>query len=125
MEKRRGKELNWKKTNFNKSYIDLNVSCILEILREQNVIGSSASEKVYNVSLPNGKEVAVKNILKKRNEFEAEIKTMGFIKHVNILKLLCSISSAESHFNLLVFEYIQNGSRDQLSQNIKASQVCF
>ena len=59
------------------------------------MIGSGASGKVYNVTLSNGKEVVVKKILKKRNEFEAEIETLGFIKHVNILKLLCSISSAE------------------------------
>ena len=125
MEKRRGKELNWKKTNFNKSQLDLNMSHVLESLREQNVIGSGASGKVYNVTLSNEKEVVVKKILKKRNEFEATIETLSFIKHVNILKLLCSISIAESHFNLLVFEYIQNGSRDKLSQNIKASQIFF
>ena len=85
------------------------------------MIVSGASRKVYNVTPLNGKEVEVKNILKKRNEFEADIETLGFIKYVNILNLLCNISSAESHFNLLVFEYIQNGSRDQIYQNIQAS----
>ena len=103
------------------------MSYVLESLslRDQNVIGYGATGKVGKITLPKGKEVTVKKILKKRNEFEAYIETLGFIKHVNILKLMCSISSANSHFNLLVFEYIQNGSRDQISQNIKASQVCF
>ena len=86
------------------------MSYVLESLRDQSVIGYGATGKVGRVTLPKGKEVTVKKILKKRNEFEAYIETLGFIKHVNILKLLCSISSAESHFNLLIFEYIQNGS---------------
>ena len=67
MEKQRGKELNWKKTNFNKIHLDLNMSCILENLIEQNAIRSGTSGKVYNDTLLNGKEVGVKNILKKRN----------------------------------------------------------
>lgn len=64
---------------------------------------------MYKVTLRNGLEVAVKKILKKRKECEAEVENLGLVRHVNILKLLCCISSADLDFKLLVFEYIQNG----------------
>jgi hypothetical protein len=85
-------------------------SYILRHLTEENVIGSGGAGKVYKVTLRNGLEVAVKNILKKKNEFEAEVETLGLIRHANILKLLCCISSADSDFDLLVLDYMQNGS---------------
>jgi len=53
--------------------------------------------------------VAVKKISKSGTEFEPEVEILGVIRHVNILKLLCCISSTESGFKLLVFEYIENG----------------
>ena len=35
---------------------------------------------------------------------------MGLIRHSNIIKLLCCISSEESEFKLLVYEFMPNGS---------------
>jgi serine/threonine protein kinase len=90
--------------------MELDESYILRHLTEENVIGSGGAGKVYKVTLRNGLEVAVKKILKKKNEFEAEVETLGLIRHANILKLLCCISSADSDFDLLVLDYMQNGS---------------
>jgi hypothetical protein len=101
--------LTWEVTHFH-SGLELDESYILQHLTEENVIGFGGSGKVYKVTLRNGQKVAVKKILKKIKEFEAEVETLGLIRHTNILKLLCCISSADSDFKLLVFEYIQNGS---------------
>jgi hypothetical protein len=87
--------------------LEVDESYILQQLREVNVIGSGGAGKVYKATLRNGQEVAVKKISKRRNEFEAEVETLSVIRHANILKLLCCISSAESDFKLLIFEYIK------------------
>nr|GME03517.1 receptor-like protein kinase HSL1 [Ipomoea batatas]GME09384.1 receptor-like protein kinase HSL1 [Ipomoea batatas] len=79
---------------------------ILDGLDEDNVIGSGLSRKVYKVVLSSGEVVAVKKIkknLKLASEnsdiekggyqddgFEAEIETLGKIRHKNIVKLFCS-----------------------------------
>lgn len=110
---------------------------ILDSIKQENVIGKGGSGNVYKVELANGKEFAVKHIwnsdcvvgkgfsghrssapmLKKRGkvsrEFEAEVETLSSIRHVNVVKLYCSITSDDS--SLLVYEYLQNGSLwDQL-----------
>ncbi|KAJ6843962.1 receptor-like protein kinase HAIKU2 [Iris pallida] len=41
-------------------------------------------------------------------EFEAEVDTLSSIRHVNVVKLYCSITSEDS--SLLVYEYLPNGS---------------
>ncbi|GLJ21487.1 hypothetical protein SUGI_0396770 [Cryptomeria japonica] len=88
-----------------------------------NVIGSGGVGKVYKVILHNGQVVDVKKIrsvsrlgsFKRKGEEEdnksgeVEVDTLGLIRH-NILKLLCFISSEESNFKLLVYEYMPNGS---------------
>eukprot|EP00253_Pinus_taeda_P012307 PITA_12307 len=98
----------WEVTPFH-SGLEVNGPYILKQLTEGNVIGSGGAGKVYKACLQNGQEVAVKKISNRGNEFEAEVETLGVIRHSNILKLLCCISSAESDFKLLVFEYIENG----------------
>eukprot|EP00253_Pinus_taeda_P016781 PITA_16781 len=98
----------WEVTAFHLG-LEVNGSYILKQLTEGNVIGSGATGKVYKACLRNGQEVAVKKISNRGNEFEAEVDTLREIRHSNILKLLCCISSAESDFKLLVFEYIENG----------------
>lgn len=101
--------MSWEITYFH-SGLEVEESYILKQLTEGNVIGSGGAGKVYKARLRNGQEVAVKKISKRRNEFEAEVETLGVIRHANILKLLFCISSAEADFKLLVFEYIENGS---------------
>ncbi|XP_030454418.1 receptor-like protein kinase 7 [Syzygium oleosum] len=105
---------------------------ILDAIKEENLIGKGASGNVYRVLLANGRELAVKHIWntdsgsgggrrksrttspmlgkrsEKSREFDAEVETLSSIRHVNVVKLYCSITSEDS--SLLVYEYMPNGS---------------
>ncbi|KAI3883630.1 hypothetical protein MKX03_016312 [Papaver bracteatum] len=101
---------------------------VLNCIKQENVIGKGGSGNVYKVSLDNGNiELAVKHIWKadsiggrrsstsmlmKRSgnmpEFDAEVATLSSIRHINVVKLYCSITSEDS--SLLVYEYLPNGS---------------
>ncbi|XP_022724670.1 LOW QUALITY PROTEIN: receptor-like protein kinase HSL1 [Durio zibethinus] len=103
---------------------------ILDCLDEDNVIGRGSSGKVYKVVLSNGEAVAVKKLwggLKKGCEsvdletgqaqvlddrFQAEVETLGKIRHKNIVKLWCSCTTRDC--KLLVYEYMPNGSLGDL-----------
>ncbi|KAL2513510.1 Leucine-rich receptor-like protein kinase family protein [Forsythia ovata] len=114
---------------------------ILRELKTENLIGKGGSGNVYKVVLHNGKQLAVKHIWKsaygdgmsfrsgssilpkgKRYspEYEAEVTTLSSVRHVNVVKLYCSIMSEDSY--LLIYEFLPNGSLwDRLhgSQKIK------
>lgn len=102
---------------------------ILDAIKQENLIGKGGSGNVYRVALANGKELAVKHIWTanststkksrsttpilgkgagKSKEFDAEVETLSSIRHVNVVKLYCSITSEDS--SLLVYEYMPNGS---------------
>ncbi|KAL9226855.1 hypothetical protein vseg_002620 [Gypsophila vaccaria] len=107
----------WKLTSFHK--LDFTEEKVLANLNESNMIGSGGSGQVYRIPVNgSGGVVAVKRIWnnKKMNttlekEFLAEIMILGTIRHCNIVKLLCCISSESS--KLLVYEYMKNQSLDQ------------
>nr|CAB3446147.1 unnamed protein product [Digitaria exilis] len=95
---------------------------ILSGLCAQNWIGSGRSGKVYHVYVADEagacSSVAVKRIWSLQNlnvnlekDFHAEVQILGEIRHMNIVKLLCCISSSEA--KLLVYEYMENGSLDR------------
>lgn len=103
---------------------------VLDSIKPENLIGKGGSGNVYKVVLRDGKELAVKHIwtpsdagdrrscrstaaILKRSkspspEYDAEVATLSSIRHVNVVKLYCSITSDDS--NLLVYEYLPNGS---------------
>ncbi|KAF9622974.1 hypothetical protein IFM89_035689 [Coptis chinensis] len=102
---------------------------ILKLIKQENLIGEGGSGNVYRVVVGTGTELAVKHIwnisadgrkvnrsstamLMKRSgnlpEFDAEVATLSSIRHVNVVKLYCSVTSEDS--NLLVYEYLPNGS---------------
>ncbi|CAN0920911.1 Receptor-like protein kinase 7 [Linum grandiflorum] len=105
-------------------------SDIITAIKSENLIGKGGSGNVYKAVIGNGsKQVAVKHIWMtgrggscrsssailakdKRKlwspEFEAEVATLSTVRHVNVVKLYCSITSEDS--NLLVYEYLPNGS---------------
>ncbi|XP_062229021.1 LRR receptor-like serine/threonine-protein kinase HSL2 [Phragmites australis] len=114
----------WKMTVF--TQLNFTESDVLNNIREENVIGSGGSGKVYRIHLGShgrdveggGRIVAVKRIWNSRKldakldkEFESEVKVLGNIRHNNIVKLLCCISSQDA--KLLVYEYMENGSLDR------------
>ncbi|KAL4184005.1 hypothetical protein AMTRI_Chr11g157870 [Amborella trichopoda] len=107
---RRSNSLSWKLTAFQK--IDYSTENILECLKDCNVIGRGGAGIVYHGVMPSGEEIAVKRLLGFGNHhdhgFTAEIQTLGQIKHRNIVRLLAFCSNSES--NLLVYEYMKNGS---------------
>lgn len=54
-------------------------------------------------------------------EFIAEVQTLGTIRHINIVKLLCCISSEDS--KLLVYEYMENQSLNKWIHSSKKPPV--
>ncbi|KAK4405016.1 Leucine-rich repeat receptor-like serine/threonine-protein kinase BAM1 [Sesamum angolense] len=102
----------WKMTTFQK--VDFSVSDILECVKDGNVIGRGGAGIVYHGKMPNGPEIAVKKLLgfnsisSHDHGFRAEIKTLGNIRHRNIVRLLAFCSNKDT--NLLVYEYMRNGS---------------
>ncbi|OWM86592.1 hypothetical protein CDL15_Pgr015627 [Punica granatum] len=107
----------WKLTSFHR--LDFTEANILSSLRDDNLIGYGGSGKVYRISIGrSGDYVAVKRIWNGRKldarhekEFLAEVEILGTIRHSNIVKLLCCISSDDS--KLLVYEYKENESLDR------------
>ncbi|XWS67351.1 hypothetical protein CRYUN_Cryun04dG0000300 [Craigia yunnanensis] len=102
----------WKLTAFQK--LEFGSKDIMECIKENNVIGRGGAGIVYRGIMPNGEQVAVKKLLgiskgsSHDNGLSAEIKTLGTIRHRNIVRLLAFCSNKET--NLLVYEYMPNGS---------------
>ncbi|CAJ1961774.1 unnamed protein product [Sphenostylis stenocarpa] len=107
---------------------------ILNCLDEDNVIGSGSSGKVYKVVLTSGEVVAVKKIwsgvrkeidggdveraqFHQDSAFDAEVETLGKIRHKNIVKLWCCCTTRDC--KLLVYEYMPNGSLGDLLHSNK------
>ena len=107
---------------------------IIDGVRDENLIGSGGSGNVYRVKLGDGAVVAVKHITRRAagstapsaamlggaaarrtasvrcREFDSEVGTLSAIRHVNVVKLLCSITSSDGAASLLVYEHLPNGS---------------
>ncbi|KAL0697536.1 hypothetical protein Bca4012_053658 [Brassica carinata] len=104
---------------------------IIGSIKEENLIGRGGCGDVYRVVLGDGKELAVKYIRRsstdtftqknfsstmpilkenegRSKEFEREVQTLSSIRHLNVVKLFCSITSDDS--SLLVYEYLPKGS---------------
>ncbi|XP_062074749.1 receptor-like protein kinase HSL1 [Humulus lupulus] len=111
-----GLESKWKLTSFQR--ISFTESKIVSGLNGNNLIGSGGFGKVYRVPVNReGDVVAVKKIWNKNvdhkleQEFLAEVEILSSIRHSNIVKLMCCISSESS--KLLVYEYMENRSLDR------------
>ncbi|KAK6128732.1 hypothetical protein DH2020_037526 [Rehmannia glutinosa] len=102
----------WKIMAFQKVWFD--EEQILASLKDENLIGSGGSGRVYRVEMRNGQTVAAKRLWEPKGlaEFEAgfssEVETLGRIRHANIVRLLFSCSS--ERFKVLVYNYMENGS---------------
>ncbi|KAF8108036.1 hypothetical protein N665_0115s0048 [Sinapis alba] len=105
---------------------------IIGSIKEENLIGRGGCGDVYRVVLGDGKELAVKYIRRsstdtftqknfsstmpilkenegRSKEFEREVQTLSSIRHLNVVKLYCSITSDDDS-SLLVYEYLPKGS---------------
>ncbi|KAF3781574.1 Leucine-rich repeat receptor-like serine/threonine-protein kinase [Nymphaea thermarum] len=115
----------WKLTSFQR--LDFSCDDILNALKEENIIGKGGAGIVYKGVMPNGDEVAVKRLpVMSRNSshdhgFNAEIQTLGRIRHRHIVRLLGFCSNQET--NLLVYEYMPNGSLGEMLHGKKGGHL--
>ncbi|WJZ81704.1 hypothetical protein VitviT2T_001529 [Vitis vinifera] len=84
-------------------------------LSDNFIIGSGGSGTIYKAELSSEETVAVKKILRKddlllNKSFEREIRTLERVRHRHLAKLLGCCVNKEAGFNLLVYEYMENGS---------------
>ncbi|KAJ6671065.1 RECEPTOR-LIKE PROTEIN KINASE HAIKU2 [Salix viminalis] len=106
------KQSSWNMKSFR--ILSFNESDVIDAIKSENLIGKGGSGNVYKVVLGNGNELAVKHIwtansidrrsfrsssamLTKKNsrspEYDAEVATLSNVRHVNVVKLFCSITS--------------------------------
>ncbi|KAJ9557357.1 hypothetical protein OSB04_011971 [Centaurea solstitialis] len=118
----------WKLTAFQK--LEFGSEDILECLKDNNVIGQGGAGVVYGGTMPNGEQVAIKKLgTSKGNNngcshdsgLSAEIQTLGRIRHRYIVRLMALCSNKET--NLLVYEYMPNGSLGELLHGKKGGCV--
>ncbi|KAK7245465.1 hypothetical protein RIF29_40311 [Crotalaria pallida] len=115
--RKQGLHKSWKLTSFQR--LSFTKSNIVSSMTEHNIIGSGGYGAVYRVAVDGlGGYVAVKKIFsskmldhKLEDSFLAEVEILSNIRHNNIVKLLCCISSVDSL--LLVYEYHENHSLDR------------
>ncbi|CAJ1797831.1 unnamed protein product [Sphenostylis stenocarpa] len=119
----------WQFTPFQK--VNFSVEQVLKCLIESNVIGKGCSGIVYRAEMENGDVIAVKRlwpttIAEKcdnrsdklavnggvRDSFSAEVKTLGSIRHKNIVRFLGCCWNRNTR--LLMYDYMPNGSLGSL-----------
>ncbi|XP_038877494.1 leucine-rich repeat receptor-like serine/threonine-protein kinase BAM3 [Benincasa hispida] len=110
--KAKKKSSSWKLAAFQK--LEFGCKDITECVKENNIIGKGGAGIVYKGIMPSGEQVAIKKLLaitkgsSHDNGLSAEIRTLGKIRHRNIVRLLAFCSNKQT--NLLVYEYMPNGS---------------
>lgn len=115
----------WKLTAFQR--LDFTVDDVLDSLKEDNIIGKGGAGIVYKGSMPNAEQVAVKRLpamsrgSSHDHGFNAEIQTLGRIRHRHIVRLLGFCSNHET--NLLVYEYMPNGSLGEVLHGKKGGHL--
>ncbi|KAL5702627.1 hypothetical protein ACHQM5_027822 [Ranunculus cassubicifolius] len=117
----------WQFTPFQK--LNFTVEQVLKCLVDGNVIGKGFSGVVYRADLDNGEVIAVKKLwpttvasarknddekcgVGVRDSFSAEVKTLGTIRHKNIVRFLGCCWNKNT--KLLMYDYMPNGSLGSL-----------
>ncbi|XP_057964772.1 LRR receptor-like serine/threonine-protein kinase RGI2 [Malania oleifera] len=115
----------WQFTPFQK--LNFSVEQVVKCLVEPNVIGKGCSGIVYCAEMENGEVIAVKKLWPTtmaagyackyeqfgvsygvRDSFSAEVKTLGSIRHKNIVRFLGCCWNRNTR--LLMYDYMPNGS---------------
>lgn len=118
------KSMAWKLTAFQK--LDFKAEDVLECLKEENIIGKGGAGIVYRGSMPNGVDVAIKQLVghgtsRSDHGFAAEIQTLGKIRHRHIVRLLGYVRNKDT--NLLLYEYMSNGSLGEVLHGSKGAHL--
>ncbi|KAI4390049.1 hypothetical protein MLD38_002204 [Melastoma candidum] len=94
--------------------LDCSMDDIIRNLTANNVIGTGSSGVVYRVRTPSGETFAVKKTrpTEELGAFASEIKTLGLVRHKNIVRLLGWCSSR--HVKPLFYDYLPRGSLSSL-----------
>ncbi|PIA36074.1 hypothetical protein AQUCO_03400168v1 [Aquilegia coerulea] len=115
----------WQFTPFQK--LNFSVDQVLKCLVDDNVIGKGCSGVVYRADMDNGEVIAVKKLWPTavasgnnndddkcgvRDSFSAEVKTLGSIRHKNIVRFLGCCWNRST--KLLMYDYMPNGSLGSL-----------
>ncbi|GLT56410.1 hypothetical protein SLA2020_294530 [Shorea laevis] len=115
----------WQFTPFQK--LNFTVEQVLECLIDSNVIGKGCSGIVYRADMDSGEVIAVKKLWPQtmagsdgckdeksrvRDSFSAEVKTLGSIRHKNIVRFLGCCWNKNTR--LLMYDYMPNGSLGSL-----------
>ncbi|KAL6564566.1 hypothetical protein OROMI_016016 [Orobanche minor] len=120
-----GESFSWKFTPF-RTKLNLSVEQVLKCLVEGNAIGKGCSGIVYRAELDNGEVIAVKKLWPTanrqndnqigtsgvRDSFLTEVKTLGSIRHKNIVRFLGCCWNKNTR--LLIYDYMPNGSLGNL-----------
>ncbi|KAL6660764.1 hypothetical protein ACP70R_001799 [Stipagrostis hirtigluma subsp. patula] len=104
----------WRFTAFHK--VDFGIAEVIECMKDGNVVGRGGAGVVYAGRTRSGGAIAVKRLQggggaaggRHDHGFRAEIRTLGSIRHRNIVRLLAFCTNAEA--NVLVYEYMGGGS---------------
>ncbi|CAK9177188.1 unnamed protein product [Ilex paraguariensis] len=120
-----GESWPWQFTPFQK--LNFSVDHVLRCLVDCNVIGKGCSGVVYRADMNNGEVIAVKKLWPTtiteasgckddkcgvRDSFAAEVKTLGSIRHKNIVRFLGCCWNRNTR--LLMYDYMPNGSLGSL-----------
>uniref|UniRef100_A0A7N0V889 non-specific serine/threonine protein kinase n=1 Tax=Kalanchoe fedtschenkoi TaxID=63787 RepID=A0A7N0V889_KALFE len=116
-----GESWPWQFTPFQK--LEFSVDQVLRCLVDSNVIGKGCSGVVYRADMDSGEVIAVKKLWPAtlgaadgakgekggvRDSFSAEVKTLGSIRHKNIVRFLGCCWNKNTR--LLMYDYMPNGS---------------
>ncbi|RZC86573.1 hypothetical protein C5167_029921 [Papaver somniferum] len=92
------------------------VSTATDNFSEDNKLGEGGFGSVYKGTLPDSQEIAVKRLSKNsgqgEQEFKNEVTLVAKLQHRNLVKLVGFSLSGEE--KLLIYEYMPNGSLDQI-----------
>ncbi|KAI4314063.1 hypothetical protein L6164_027005 [Bauhinia variegata] len=107
--------------------LNFSIDQVLRCLVDGNIIGKGCSGVVYRAEMDNGEVIAVKKLWPTtvaagdgykddnsgtRDSFSTEVKTLGSIRHKNIVRFLGYCWNRNSR--LLIFDYMSNGSLSSL-----------
>lgn len=96
-------------------YILRDLEIATNCFSDENVIGEGGYGIVYRGVLPNGNNIAVKNLLNNKGqaekEFRVEVEAIGRVRHKNLVRLIGYC--AEGAHRMLVYEFVDNGNLEQ------------